>query len=489
MKPATSALADHLLGEVTTLCTCWKVTRDDGVVLGFTDHDQDVVLGGVTCAASTGCTPTAIDASATLAASNLDVDVVLDSAGITDTDLRAGLYDHAEVEVLLVNWAAPGDGSVVLSRGHLGEVKLNGPVATAEVRGLTQAFVTNVGEYFSADCRASLGDASCGIDLAAHTVLCTVATVESRRRFTATNAAPAVRVTLQDRIVVEGRPFTHPIPANAFVDADGGDLTYTARMGTASQSDGSPLPEWLLFDAPTRTFSGTAPVDSPDYTIRVTATDAGGSSVHGDFVLITAATDVNTPPRVAESLPDQTVTEDTAFSFSFSNTAFSDPDGDSLTYAAALGDGTALPEWLAFDPTDRTFSGTAPVEAPNLTLRVTASDGRGGSVYDDFVLFTSIADVAPQVEKGIYDGGLVTFTSGDCSGLKMEVKSSNGASVTLFMPMPRAIAVGDTFTLQPGCDRRVETCRQRFDNLVNFRGEPFVPGQDKAMEYPDARSG
>jgi uncharacterized phage protein (TIGR02218 family) len=57
----------------------------------------------------------------------------------------------------------------------------------------------------------------------------------------------------------------------------------------------------------------------------------------------------------------------------------------------------------------------------------------------------------------------------------------------LFLPMGYAIRVGDLFRIHPGCDKRLDTCITRFANVLNFRGEPYVPGQDAIMSYPDAR--
>ena len=46
---------------------------------------------------------------------------------------------------------------------------------------------------------------------------------------------------------------------------------------------------------------------------------------------------------------------------------------------------------------------------------------------------------------------------------------------------------GDLFRIHPGCDKRLDTCIDRFANVLNFRGEPYIPGQDLLMSYPDAR--
>ena len=54
------------------------------------------------------------------------------------------------------------------------------------------------------------------------------------------------------------------------------------------------------------------------------------------------------------------------------------------------------------------------------------------------------------------------------------------------MALGYVIAPGDTFAVYPGCDKRLETCIGRFNNVINFRGEPYVPGLDAMMQYPDA---
>ncbi|WP_310417958.1 DUF2163 domain-containing protein [Mycoplana sp. BE70] len=48
MRRIPSELADHLAGDATTVCQCWRVTRRDGTVLGFTEHDRDLVFAGLT---------------------------------------------------------------------------------------------------------------------------------------------------------------------------------------------------------------------------------------------------------------------------------------------------------------------------------------------------------------------------------------------------------------------------------------------------------
>jgi uncharacterized phage protein (TIGR02218 family) len=92
--------------------------------------------------------------------------------------------------------------------------------------------------------------------------------------------------------------------------------------------------------------------------------------------------------------------------------------------------------------------------------------------------------------------GRLSWTGGANAGRTAEVAAhsvSGGVrQLTLLEAPVRPIAVGDSFTVVAGCDKRLETCRSRFDNVVNFRGFPHIPGQDTVIRYPnrgDANAG
>ena len=279
MKSASTQLAAHVASETTTLATCWKVTRKDGAVLGFTDHDQNIVFGGLIYEASTGYTRSAIHTIADLSVDNLDIQSALDSETLIADDLRDGLWDNAEVEIFLVNWQNLSQGRILLKRGSIGQVELQDNVFKAELRGLTQSLQQQIVELYTPDCRADLGDARCKVNLAPLTV------------------------------------------------------------------------------------TGT----------------------------VTAATD----------------------RYGFTDASRTEADGT-------------------------------------------------------------------------WNGGLVTWTGGANAGRKMEIGSFAGGAFTLFLPMPSAIAVGDAYSLQPGCDKSFATCKARYGNGNNFRGEPYVPGTDQTLQYPDS---
>ncbi|MBS3962571.1 MAG: DUF2163 domain-containing protein [Sandarakinorhabdus sp.] len=120
-----------------------------------------------------------------------------------------------------------------------------------------------------------------------------------------------------------------------------------------------------------------------------------------------------------------------------------------------------------------------------IAATVTAtSDGTLGATAD----FRRFFAAALTQADGFFDYGMVTFTSGASTGRSVEVARFAGTRVDLFEPLGLGFTVGDTFTITPGCDKRLETCSSKFANVVNFRGEPHVPGQDSVLRYPDAKT-
>jgi uncharacterized phage protein (TIGR02218 family) len=276
-------LQTKLDSGVTTLARCWKLSRRDGVVMGFTDHDRDLVLDGATFRAGTGFTSSEAASRFGLSVDGAEISGALADDSLTDADLAAGRYDAAQVETWLVDWSDP-QLKVLTARGTLGEVKREGQAFTAELRGRADLLSQESGRLYTAKCGADLGDARCKVDL--------------------TN--PALR--------------------------------------------------------------GTGAI----------------SVVEGTSILVASGLD------------------------GFADTLFS--------------------------------------------------------------------------------LGRLLWTGGANAGLSIEIKqhrlAAGHAQLTLWQAMPEAIAIGDTFTVTAGCDKRFATCRARFANTDNFRGFPQIPGNDFLLASP-----
>lgn len=171
-------LLAHLQSGITTLCRCWDITRADGTVLGFTDHDRDLFFEGMTFGADTGLSAMALQQTTGLSVDNTEALGALRDGSILEADIDAGRYDNAEVRAWLVNWQDVPQRQL-LFRGTIGEIRRFGEAFEAELRGLTQPLNLPLGRAYQKPCAAVLGDAACRIDLdqfglsetrAAHTI-------------------------------------------------------------------------------------------------------------------------------------------------------------------------------------------------------------------------------------------------------------------------------------------------------------------------------
>lgn len=165
MRAVPAELQTRLDSGATTLCRCWIVTRRDGVVVGFTDHDRDVLLLGAVCSAKAGLTGSEATEAFGMNVAGSEVSGALSADSLTEGDLAAGCYDAARVAEYLVDWNDPSL-HVLLHAGVFGEVRRADGAFTAEIRGPAHRLAEESGRVFSPRCGADLGDARCGIDLA-----------------------------------------------------------------------------------------------------------------------------------------------------------------------------------------------------------------------------------------------------------------------------------------------------------------------------------
>ncbi len=276
-------LNSHLKTGATHVCTCWAVTRSDGIVLGFTDHDRLLSFEGVTFTPDSGLSAKAISSTTGLAVNNTEALGMINADAITDADIEAGRFDGAEVVMWQVRWDEVADREIRF-RGSIGEIVRESGTYRVELRGLTEMLNQPQGRAYLRCCSAVLGDARCRVD-----------------------------------------------------------------------------------------------VDSVDFR--------------------------------ADALIEQ-VTNGQVYHFSLT-----------ATY------------------TDRWF-----------------------------------------------EGGMMRIRSGDAGGLTAAIKRDEIVEgqrvITLWRPLPSPIAVGDQVSLVAGCDKRAESCRVKFDNLVNFQGFPDIPGDDWLMSVP-----
>lgn len=176
---------------LTSLAFCWRLDRRDGVSLGFTTHDRDLLIAGLAYRASPGMLPSAISVSDGFDVDTLDVSGALTSDAVTAGDLSDGRWDGARVRLFATGWETPGADILLLARGELGEVGLKDGAFTVELRGPTALLERPVVEQTSPECRASLGDRRCRVDLAPRTRFARIAAVASATEIVLDSGEPS----------------------------------------------------------------------------------------------------------------------------------------------------------------------------------------------------------------------------------------------------------------------------------------------------------
>ena len=183
--------------------------------------------------------------------------------------------------------------------------------------------------------------------------------------FIATLAAPAPKLTDQTAAQnwTAGSAVSLALPGDTFTAVPGQTLRYSAS-----------LPSGLAMEAATGKISGTAPFALGTYTIKVTATQTSGLTALETFQAVVTAT----APTVTQ-IDSQTWAANRAVSFTLPANAFSDPQGETMTYTVS-----GLPVGLAFNATNRTISGTTVVAPATYAIKVTARDQSGLTASDTF---------------------------------------------------------------------------------------------------------
>jgi len=103
-------------------------------------------------------------------------------------------------------------------------------------------------------------------------------------------------------------------------------------------------------------------------------------------------------------------------------------------------------------------------------ITTATSNGTLATIIDNYTITSDVVAI-----DGYYEFGLITWTSGANAGAITEVKSFINNEIRFYTKLSGALAIGDTFTISPGCNKEFATCKNKFSNVINFRGEPLVP--------------
>jgi hypothetical protein len=401
--------------------------------LGFTSFERDLIWNNIRLHARTGSVPTAAAATSDFSVSSREVQALLDSDQIVAQDIEEGLYSGAEYEHFEVNYQNLAQGRNVLLYGRLGDIRWGDQAFMAEGLGLKSLLTQEQGPRCSVTCRAELGTR--------------IQDTWNDRYGCKVRLDPVGWQPLQQHAA--GIPFdanvgmiVKPSTYNGFY--------YVAL--TAGQT-GLTEPTW-----PT-VLGGTVSDGGVTWEARQALVKPG---------TITSVTD-------RRQFADYNRVEPTGW---FTHGLLTFLDGPNAGFSSEV------KSYL------RASYPITLVDTVSGYFYVTGDQTANFQIGDIITLFGSTAkDGEYTVTAVLYEAGpnrtRVTVTEPISNNTPDGSIQWRPAGFTLRDSTYRDISVGQSYIVEVGCDKRVETCIDKFDNVHNFRGEPYLPGVHRAIRFPD----
>lgn len=159
---------------------CWRLERRDGLVVGLTSHDRDLLVDGQLYSAAPGMRPSRIEQNDRIESHSIDLSGAISSAAIREEDVALGRWDGARLTLLLARWDEPAAAPLVVATGVLGSLDRRGRAFAAELSGPLAGLDQSCAPVTTPTCRAALGDRRCRAALAPLTLRTAVTAIAGR---------------------------------------------------------------------------------------------------------------------------------------------------------------------------------------------------------------------------------------------------------------------------------------------------------------------
>jgi uncharacterized phage protein (TIGR02218 family) len=459
------SLKEHIASGARTTATCWKLVSEPNSLgtiktVAATSHTRDITLSGhagITFLSAQGAAPSAVDTEAGLSSTGVEVDAAFVIDVLSEESIASGDWDNASFEVFIINYNEPKMGELVTFSGNIGEVSTRDNRLKAEGRPLSSKAEQDFGDRYVPNCIArNFGDADCKHPIG-------------------TVASPA-EAGGDGGVIIVGGTVTTGGSNSQFVDSSRTQGTDYFTYGLVEFTSGvlagrvSEIQRYVGSSAP----SNQKIVSDNTWKQSTTLTSGWQNNGFNDSGWSSAI----------EQVPSGGMPWGTVTNFPITSQA------SWIWSSYSLNTNVANTTYFRKTFTPNITSGKITITADsNFRLYINGTEITAGSVSNWETVHTynittfnagSTNTIAVVV---VNDSDPSTYNpAGLLFDLVMDsyTPNSSGGTFELAVPMPRIIEAGTTYKAIRGCDRYWETCKNVFNNVLNFRGFPFVPGIEQA---------
>lgn len=482
MKDASLSLSTEIQKNETTLALMVRIVRKDNQEYNFTNFSSDIEYNNAVYKSSGSFIPSSFQQVSDLSVDNIEIKGYYDPvSGITERDLLLEFFYDAKIWVFLVNYKNVSHGELKLLYGSLGEARLYDTYFTIEFRNLTYKLTRKLANLFSKTCRAEFGDSKCGVILDPPTW----------QASTLYEIGQVVEPTIPN-----GRRYE-------CISSGVSGATEPTWSTTVGDNQTEPSgPSWNIKDSIKKTTTVLMP-----YTYRLHIKKAS-DPLNIKEIKFFDSTNSRIYPGFCESDPwgscsntqdGSSITELNLSGFTEANIVFyfNDPGIDFKNLEIQLNSNSYIEEFEL----QATYDGATLYSGDNETWDTLYHFKSSAQYWDSISHTLVISDTKilvprykinisnPYENSDYLNNGLITWTTGLNAGFSMEIKEYDidNYCLILFKTMPYPIKYGDEFIITAGCnhlylgsDGTINSgdCVSKYNNGINFRGEPYVPTED-----------
>ena len=510
--------------SVTNYTNCIRIERTDGVVLCITELDKDLEINdsvlGFTAAEQTylsaaGYTPTNMQSTSDNAVNNADIEGVLSAVGAQREDIIGGRYDFAKLHIFLWDYV---NNTLIkkLGSGHWGESTLKDGSYIAEFRSLSQQLQQTIGRTYNPECDEQLGGTRCTITLGLFPHLNGIITADSSKVYFKDSNLTEANDYWNNSLLTWDLGTENPLVSSLIEDyilADTKIILQGAMPSYINLDDTYTMIKTVIEDqtvtelGTTTQFTDSNRTEPDNYFNNMTLEFTLGNNITETFIVTSFISNeftLNIPASFPiEALDEYKVIHTKSGSVTHDATSKIKIQDNTLSSTSYIGMYAEFNSGLnegefrlitAHDTDDdiitiqTAFDHNILKDDTYTIINVGDTHMALGEVtgFTDNATFTATLTNTGTYGDDYFNYGKLLFKSGLNDEIHMEVKDfiedlgdPTNQQFILFLPMSFNIAIGDTFQVFAGCDKKLETCKTKFVNIENFQGFPYVPGIDQ----------